>query len=316
MSQNKPAAVLQYSDPDDRREVIVNELTKILSVLLGLGAVPLLERRVDWFWAAGLAAGVLAVGVGLFFIYRRARRRRKQAVDPGGRAGLRARLQNFGRAVGRAFGRAWAWIKSKWPFRRRAAAAPETGEDGPPAAGSPAAAPSEPAPTNGMMAVLRGDATGTVILLPYLTLWIGIFIFIPSVVAALLQRMGYLRTDLVLVYFSAPALLVWIGGEGFYFFPRFSTRPRRAPEILGILKSLLIVLSAALLWIFLGLEIGTPGVDWLHRSAIGLAVAGAILGLAAEGSRRSSLRERERGQTHPDLAEEAVAGTALPPAQA
>jgi hypothetical protein len=128
------------------------------------------------------------------------------------------------------------------------------------------------------------------VLLPYLTVLIGVFILAPAAVVASLQDSPVLNLDLIVMYFSAPAILIWAIGEIPYFFPKILVRPKNAAVVAGIWKSGLQVLSAILFWVFVGLAIGMEEFTWMLWSACGLALAGLALGLVSEAGERRRLQ--------------------------
>lgn len=240
----------QYSTPGDNQGQIIGELAKILGILLGIGATPFLgEWTQDWFWVVGLAAGLITFGVGFFYAVRQAPvRKRGSALVTRGAAFLR---------------RQFAWLKTKVLFWRER---PVEAEELTPV---PTARPQDE----------PHQADEPWILWPLFTMGIGLFIAVPAIVA------GLTGSQDIAMYFSTPAILLWIAGEGFYFYPYFIVKPKRTPEIAAMLRSSLQVLSALLLWVFLGLAAGMAGISWMIGLGAGLAVAGLILGLVAAAGR-------------------------------
>ncbi len=267
----------------DYFELLVSELVKISAILVGIGITPFLHQRGFAYWAPGLVAGGLALGISLFFLFRRSNRQASKsqtATDAaaGGaasaeapskvaRKGFRKFLAQTGRDL---LDHGQVLVQHARQIRRRAArpgaASGQPGKDAP----APARL-TTPAPWQ------------TVVLLPLLAL-IGVFLLVPALAALVFYKSPVSNLDLILLYFSAPAILAWVIGELVYCFPKIIVRPKHTPEIAGILKSCLQVLSALLLWIFLGLAIGQVEFTWMLWLSIGLALAGLLCGLWSESS--------------------------------
>lgn len=262
MPETAPEPALVYNDPHDTLELVACELAKILGVLVGIGATPFLRARLARFGLVEIGVGAFVVLIGLIFWFRRLRRER-----PGLFQGLRALA---GRLLA-GLRRAWSWVQDHLPGRRRNSGS-EVREAITPAR------PGEPSPVR------------PVVLLPYLTILIGIFILAPAAVVYSLRDDPIPDLDLIVLYFSAPAILIWAIGELPYFFSKAVVRPKNASVYAGISKSVLQVLSAILFWIFLGLAIGMEEFTWMLVAAFILALLGLILGLVSEAGERRRLQ--------------------------
>ncbi len=277
---------LLYNDPHDTLELVACELAKILGILAGIGATPFLRERLERFWLAGVAAGGIVIAVGLVFLARRYRRER-----PGLFQGLRelpGRLLNGLR-------RGWAWIRAHLPGQRKASTAGLGGSGAPLPQPAPAAAGISSLETaSAQPATTRPAPAHPLVLLPYLTVLIGLFILVPAAATSGLQNDPILNLDLIAIYFSAPAILIWAIGEVPYFFSKAVVRPKNAAVIAGILKSGLQVLSAILFWVFLGLAIGMQEFTWMLWGASALALAGLVLCLVSEAGERRRLNTQPK----------------------
>lgn len=121
------------------------------------------------------------------------------------------------------------------------------------------------------------------VVLPLATILIGLFTVLPAAVAAIVQRIPIIDDEhLVAMFFSGPAILLWIAAEGFYFYPRLVSKPKRTAELTGMARSITKTISALLLWVFLGLSFGMDGIGWMFVVSIGLAVISLILGTIAD----------------------------------
>ncbi len=277
---------LRYNDPADRLETLGSELVKILTILLGIGLPALLRGRWAGLWLVGAAAGLLGIVFGLFFLLRRARRQlaaldsaQPPAVDsPSAGQEKTPDQPGAAQAVGSApnpqpdtnppakpagwtarFAQAWqrlvGWMGVQFAALRRL-----------------------------LNALLHPSHPLTA--LPAVVVLTGVFIFVPAVSAALFKQLNVSNFDLIEIYFSSPAVLVWIIGELVYVFPRLVARPKHFSAVAGIVRSVLQVLAALLLWIFLGLSIGRAALALLLWLSIGLALAGLLCGMAADASER------------------------------
>lgn len=249
-----------------QRSLWTAEIVQLLCIYVGIGATPFLRRLTPWFWAAGIALGLVAVVVGVAIAWqvRRLRARRQPtAVHPTSAARpalLQRLLAPFHRLASR--------------LRRRRAA---------PEASSSFRARAEDA---------SSDMPPRVVL-PAATILIGVFTVIPAAVAAFVQWNPVIDDEhLVAMFFSGPAILLYIAAEGFYFYPRLVEKPKRTAEIAGMARSLTKSISALLLWVYLGLAFGMDGIGWMFWTSIALAGASLVLGTLA--NRQSLRRQQER----------------------
>ena len=256
-----------FSDSKDYRGEFVVEAAKIVGILAGIGATPLLQEQFHWFWVVGLVAGILPIVAGIYYL---ARERRREKIAKGeAPAGFRERLARWGQRI-------WSGLKIviqfwRWPERWR-----------------------EWRRTKGE----RQERPLT--LLPIFAISIGFFILIPSAIAFFMLR-GSLHQNVGLVasYFNAPAILLWITGEGFNIYPHFLVRPKHWPQISGLLKSGLQIISALLLWVFLGVSISLENANWMLWVSLITAVAGFALGIIAIQSAKNKPVPVESGQVTP-----------------
>ena len=271
---------MKINDSQDTLELAACQLANVVGILAGIGAIPFLRDRQVRFWRVEAAVGVIVIAVGLFFLVRRARRQRQA----GGAPGLFQRLLAFLRRLAGSLRHTWAWARSHLPGRRKvadrqvASDLPAVEENPPPAV--PPAAPGTPSPPRDL------------VLLPYLTVLIGGFVLLPAALVASLQYVPVPNLDQIAMYFSAPAILIWMIGEIPNIFPKLAVRPKSSSIVTGMLKSGLQVLSAVLVWVFLGLARGREEHPWLLVSAIGLALGGLVLGFVSEAAERRRLQTR------------------------
>lgn len=240
--------ILRNRENKDTVAEMVVEGAKILGILGGIGAVPLLhDAGIQWFWAVGMIASFLVLAASAFYLIRHALR----TYDFGDEEqSLWRKVGHLLRHKGRRF-----WQRVRQRIRQPA----ETIEE-------------ETAITE----------QGRILIVPYLNILIGIFILATAVTAFFIQRSrGVMNPQLVEIYFGAPALLLWIVGEGIYFYPHFLVRPKHLPQIFALLKSILQVISALFLWVFLGLSIGMDHNNWMLWFSLITAVLGALVGLLA-----------------------------------
>jgi hypothetical protein len=129
---------------------------------------------------------------------------------------------------------------------------------------------------------------------------IGLFLLLSAVLVACLQsswakglEQGALAQ--IAMYFSAPALLVWVIGEIPYVIPKIVVKPWDGSTITGVLKSGLQALGAVLVWVFLALALVRKEQFWLLYGGLGLALVGLVFGFISAAIERQ--RERTRPQT-------------------
>lgn len=293
-------------------ERIACQLANMVGILAGIGAIPLLRDRLgSRFWMAEAAIGALVIVLGLFFLERRAHRlrpflKRLLSFLRGLPAILRRLpyyiqrlltvlrgLPTFFRSLPAFIRRAWNWIRRHLPRRRKGPseqipiatrAVPET---------SPAVARSTaPATSSATIPPLR-----ELELLPYQMLLIGLFILLPAALVACTHSFWAKSLEpaalgQIAVYFSTPALLIWVLGEFPYAFAKIVVQPWNGSIITGVLKSGLQVLSAMLVWVFLALSLAGVEYAWPLFGGLGLALAALVLGFASEAIERRSSQNR------------------------
>lgn len=327
-----------YSAPHDVRGQITAELVKVFAILIGIGATPLFSSHwlPDRFWAIGLAAGSITAATGIFYAGRQGRvRRRKRQSLAAARLTLVSASQALdlkvvvhtrrhhqakptGLKLAAAQGAPAAGaVTATHPQAQVAeiaalpddvpAAEAESGLDAPPATG-PAELMTAADPQAWLAEIaaspeLASEAPEPWVLLPAITISIGVFIMLPAVIALLMQLNHVKNPDLMAMYFSTPALLLWIAAEGVYFYPHFKTEPKRRPQVMGMLKSTLEILSALVLWVFLGLRFGGPGdYDWLFWIGTVLAIGGAGLAIEVARGHRAAVGQPVAAVASPDIA--------------
>jgi len=257
----------QYNDKNDSRGELAVEAAKIVGILAGIGATPLLQEQFSWFWAVGLVTGVLPIVAGIYYLARQ--RRREKIANGNASTSLRERFTRWGQRI-------WSGLKTVvqfWRWRERWREW-QQGE--------------------------RERQQRPLTLLPLFTIFIGFFILVPAGIAFFMQRSSlHQNVGLVASYFNAPAILLWITGEGFHLYPHFVVRPKHLPQISGLLKSGLQILSALLLWVFLGVSISLENANWMLWVSLITAVAGFVLGIVAIQSAKNEPAPVKSGQTMP-----------------
>ena len=243
------------------------EWVKVLGLLAGIGAIPLLVRLpwlARWYWAVSLAAGLLVVGTGLFYWFRSGRLARAQAqtADPD-----QVLVDNelIGRSIRvTARGIRQADEAAAIPTKKPAAIRVETG------AGR-----------------LDDIHQATILIL------LGIFILLPAIAGMLLGIAGVADTHRVAAYLGSPALMLWAAFESVALYSHWQLRTSGQAAILGMASSGAHGLAALLIWIFLGLADSTDWISWLFWVGAGLAGLGALAGILTPpaGRKRSAPSE-------------------------
>ena len=221
-----------YLPNNDYAGLLTAEHSKILGILIGIGATPFLRERFDWFWIVGLVVGLLTILIGGALAIR-------YAPKPERPTGIWARIK-------------WAGACLLAPFKH----------------------------VNATVRHRQQDESKPLILLPYLTVAIGFFIALPALTAWFVQWGELVNPDLIEMYFGGSAIFLWILGEGFFFYPYFIVKPKRIREFSGMARSILLISSAIFIWVFLGLDIGLEGINWLFWAGILFALVGLLLSFA------------------------------------
>lgn len=247
--QNEPGRDNQtfaYYAPDEVHGQTVAEFLQILCIFVGIGTTPLLSLRFPRFWIMGLALGLITCMIGLWLVVQIWRGKRNTA--------LRQRLAAL-----------WYWFR-RWRTDQEPTTTIASTEN------------------NMHTAVAQPAGKKHHSVLPLATIFIGFFTIILAGVTAYLQRLPDLANEhLIAIYYSAPAILLWIAAEIVYLYPFLIVKPKRWAEISGIGRSLTKVISALLLWVYLGLETGLDNIYWMYLGSMILALISLLLG---QNSRR------------------------------
>lgn len=126
------------------------------------------------------------------------------------------------------------------------------------------------------VARLRQNDKQRLTILPTATILISLFTLILAEVTR--QTSQTENGHLIAIYYSAPAILLWIAAEIFYIYPFLGVKPQRAVEVTGILRSLTKIVSALFLWVYLGLATGLDNITWMIYFSIVLALLSLVLG--------------------------------------
>lgn len=243
-----------YSDPADTRGELVTEIAKIIGILLGIGATAWLRERLTLFWLLGASMGVLTICAGIYYWGRQSMRSyAAQGNLSAGKPAFRTWLKEITRQFRNR-------LKAIWPRRGNNA--------------------NSVSATNRAQKQEAIEKKRIITVLPIITILIGILILLPAVAAFGFRRLAAVdQAGLVAVYFSGPAILLWLLGEGVYMYPHFLVTPKHRPQILGIAKSACQIVSALFLWVYLGVGIGMSHTSWMFFLSAGLAGLGFILGI-------------------------------------
>lgn len=245
---------VQYSDPEDPGNEYITEFAKIGGILIGIGAAPILQEQVSWFWAVGLSVGIITILAACGYWLRQSLR----SFQPGSKTLSRTNkvLYWFRESVKTAFQSVSSRIRQIW----------ERGNKN----------------DRGAEKHVSEHPSRIVTVLPIVTFLIGSLIIIASLVAYLLQSQPQIiNAGAMSLYFSAPAVLLWMIGEVVDLYPHFLVIPKHRPQVLGIAKSGLQIASALFLWVYLGVAIGMERAAILLLISAIMAIAGAGLGIAS-----------------------------------
>ncbi len=293
------------------------EWIKILGLLAGIGAIPLLARLPQlarWYWAVGLGAGLLLVCFGLYYLVRYVRQKRaeQRAANPNqvlvegelhGR-GIRVftrRQRQAGEAPNALAGKLVAVqamanaglisVNEAHLQSQRLQAILQPGVSANLSAQSElqalqalhsAGLVSEPAYRDQLAALAR-DAPHArsdqlgAIRQATILISLGVFILLPAISGLLLQAAQIENAPLVAAYLGGPALVLWAIFEGLSFYGYRKQSRAGVGGILGMVRCSLQVLAALLIWIYLGLAYGTTWSIWLFAAGAALALLGAVL---------------------------------------
>lgn len=245
---------------DSLRESAFSEMVCAVCVMAGSGALPLLYAALGGhFWVVQAAAGLLAACAGQYALERQTRRLVPFLT------GFPAALARLARLLFRT-------------VRRQPDLAPSVEPE----------QPSDP--------VTEEKTANQDWFLPSLELATGLVIIFAAILAGALHALGVSRPDPVVasVYFSSPALLVWLLGELAYLLPRITVTPWNGAAFLAVLKSGLKALAGALVVAYLALWMGGREATGLFWGAAGLALASLAFGMIVGALERS--REKDHRQ--------------------
>lgn len=113
------------------------------------------------------------------------------------------------------------------------------------------------------------------------TVTIGVFVLLGALVALILQSYEIERAGALAVYFSLPGLLLWVIVEGMAGYNNLIIQPKRLAQLAAIGGSLLQLVGALFLWIYLGLAVTLERLGALFTLAAALVLAGVILSIIA-----------------------------------
>lgn len=147
----------------------------------------------------------------------------------------------------------------------------------------------------------REKRTDTWYLLAIATTAVGFFAIAASVTAIVMVALNPRDTGVVAGIVGWPAYLAWIAAEAVNAYENATLRPKTGPSNTSLAKSLLQMLGALLMWIFvvLTLKVEAARIAALFWSGAGVAVLGTLLGIVAgvwnlrrKSARRLSARRR------------------------
>ena len=227
------------------------EWTKVICLLIGVGAVPLLAGLPGFgsrYWAVSLTAGIAALGLGGFYAVRPVILRliRNRAAS---RLGLPVKAHLDQRLV-------LVFSEAKT----------ET-------AGG------------------RSGELAAAAYLAVMLVCVGLFILVPAVSGLLMQAAGLENAALVSAYLGSPAISVWIIYEIIRFRAHWKQRDGSFANNLALLRSGVQICAAGLIWNFLGLSYSLSWAFWIFwlgalLAALGAAAAdgGVLVSLKAQSA--------------------------------
>jgi MFS family permease len=222
-------------------------IASVLGILLGLGGASLMPEDSTWRWLLGLGGGLLAAGAALAFLLWPVLKTGIPGLLQRSRAALAAL---WTRAPSIKFQRRFPWLSIA---RREAAAATAPAEE------RPAIRNRQPLPWD----VWQG-------------LLIGASLLLPALIVRLLGLHSHGSGNLLVIYFSTPAILLWAGGQAASLYPHWMVRPKHLPQISGLLGGGMQLLGALLLWVHLGMDSGIEVSTWMFWLSAALAVGGVF----------------------------------------
>jgi hypothetical protein len=114
-----------------------------------------------------------------------------------------------------------------------------------------------------------------------LTMASGIFIVLAAVVVLILQRNEIKQAGALAMYFSLPAIILWMVVESLQLYTNLLVKPKRLGQVAAIAASGAQLLGALLIWVYLGLILVLENINWMWLVAVVLVALGIALGLVA-----------------------------------
>jgi hypothetical protein len=137
--------------------------------------------------------------------------------------------------------------------------------------------------------------------LQFQTVLVGALLLFSALAAFALRHLAGLEPGLFQLYLSTPTILAWTSGEMQFARPLIGTRPKHSAEITGMFAHGLQILGALVLWIFLGLSVGTDSLAWMGWTAAGLSVVGMLVALSTNAPAPSTQGAGPRAKTWQQL---------------
>lgn len=232
-------------------------LASVLGILAGLGGASLLEEDSPRRWVLGLGGGVLVLGAALVYL-----------LWPLMKTGIPGLLQRSRAALSILVARLPAVKLQKrvpWLSITRRAAESES------SAGPAPASASQQSHTPLSWEIWQALLVGAILLLPALSV-------------RLAGAHGSGRANLLAIYFSTPAIILWAGSQAVDLYPHWVVRPRHLPQISGLLGGGMQLLGALLLWVHLGMDSSIEVSTWMFWLAAALAGAGIVFKLFSQAA--------------------------------
>jgi hypothetical protein len=231
----------------------------VLGILVGLGGASLMPEDSPWRWRMGLGGGILAAGAALAYL-----------LWPALRTGIPKLLRELRSITAKV----WTWIpvvrfQKRFPWlsvsRRQASAA-----------SSNAPVPASP----GKRTVIAWEV--------WQGLLVGACLILPALVARLLGLHSHGNGNLLVIYFSTPAIILWAGWEAMGLYPHWIVRPKHLPQISGLLGGGMQLLGALLLWVHLGMDTGIEVSTWMFWLSVALAAGGILLNITSRATQATA----------------------------
>ncbi len=231
----------------------------VLGILLGLGGASLMPGDSPWRWLLGVGGGLLAAGAALASL-----------LWPVFKTGIPRLLQRSRATLAALWSRAPAIkFQPRFPWlivsRREAAAVTAPAEE------RPAIRDRQPLPWD----VWQG-------------LLVGASLLLPALIARLLGLHSYGNGNLLVIYFSTPAILLWAGGQAASLYPHWVVRPKHLPQISGLLGGGMQLLGALLLWVHLGMDTGIEVSTWMFWLSAALAIGGVFFNFISRSAQTAN----------------------------